>query len=188
LKTLYYSELGQVYEAVGDHGQALAQYAELVKLMPYQIDGYLAQGGVYYKGLQQYDKALPYYELAMRLDPGNHRLLIQVAQLYEDAGDTKRALETALEAVDVAPTEQKHQASYLAGQFYLAQGEFALAQELYQKSIEGGANWARSHAGLGQIYLVQGDCDKAEPEFREALRIEPNLEIAREGLEACLQE
>jgi type IV pilus assembly protein PilF len=64
------------------------------------------------------------------------------------------------------------------GNGYLAQGNFELAKNKFEKALQQNPNQASAHAGYGLMWGHLGDNSKAEKHFKKALSVDPrNSEI-----------
>jgi|GEM_PF-3270521 len=70
--------------------------------------------------------------------------------------------------------EYKPSIYYELGEIYIEAGNLSLAEESFRKSLEeGGDKLVDIHRNLGEIYLKQGDTERALGEFQEIMRITP---------------
>ena len=53
---------------------------------------------------------------------------------------------------------------------------------LWQDAVVKNANNPRAHVNLGYAYELQGQFDRAESQYRAALRLRPELQWAEQGL------
>ena len=69
-----YNQRGLAYDAKGLYGQAIADYTELIALLPTDRGGYVLRGGSYEKNGQR-DQAIADYRAALKFDPENKKSL-----------------------------------------------------------------------------------------------------------------
>ena len=65
--------------------------------------------------------------------------------------------------------------------------EYAMAKADYERTLMLQPSFAMAHNGLGAIALTHGELDPAERHFREALKHEPGLQVAKDNLERVLR-
>ncbi|GAA4428185.1 tetratricopeptide repeat protein [Bremerella cremea] len=118
-------------------------------------------------------------EQALRLDPSlimAMNVLASVHAHYKNWAEARRMAEMAL---SYKPDDIE--AMNLRALALRSMGESGASIDELTESLKVNAEDATSHANLGWTYLQSGKLDKAEIHFREALRINPNLEWARVG-------
>jgi tetratricopeptide (TPR) repeat protein len=62
-------------------------------------------------------------------------------------------------------------------------GNYAKAIATYTKAIERDPKYSFSYIGRGDMYLLQGDLDRALQDYSQAARLDPHDPTARERLE-----
>ena len=60
------------------------------------------------------------------------------------------------------------------GRSYRLQERFDESIDVYQRILEINESSAEAHFGIGEVYLAQGEQDRARFEWREAIRLDPN--------------
>jgi len=136
-------------------------------------------------GLDRYRDAMASAEEAIRLEPENadyHGLLAAVLLLL---GDPKGSLEAserglAIDAENVGCANSRAMALTRLGR----QDE---AGETLATALANAPENALTHANRGWTYLHEGKTEMALEHFREALRLDPHLEWARDGIVAALR-
>jgi TolB-like protein/Tfp pilus assembly protein PilF len=83
--------LGQKYEYQGLYSLAERQYQRVMELEPGFAQAYRYLADLYQFSMGQYARALPLYEKAHKLDPGNVRLQESIVNLYLSIGDIQNA-------------------------------------------------------------------------------------------------
>jgi tetratricopeptide (TPR) repeat protein len=100
-----------------------------------------------------------------------------------DQAQVKIAEDAMKRAIDLEPNLYLHY--YELGVLYVNLNKIDQAIEVLTKAnnLYGGA--AQTHFALGRAYQLKRQCDKAVPEFRQAISIDPNYQPAKESIEAC---
>ena len=83
--------LGQKYEVQGLYSLAERQYLRVMELEPGFAQAYRYMADLYQFSMGQYARALPLYEKAHKLDPGNVNQQESIANLYLRIGDIQNA-------------------------------------------------------------------------------------------------
>ncbi len=121
--------------------------------------------------------------IALDAESADHRVLKgQIALCREDWQHARRLAEEALALEPENVDAQNVRATALRK---LSQGGSAEQQLLAALAID--PDDAYTHANLGWLYLEKGDREKATLHFRESLRLNPELETARQGVVATLK-
>lgn len=99
--------------------------------------------------------------------------------------DTKMALSMLLSNKDLPEEEKQKTTNYiyrLLGDIYLHTFEFELAQKSYQEALKFNSKDTNSLCGVGIVYTVKEDFDKARETYGKVLDLEPNSSFAQEAL------
>jgi tetratricopeptide (TPR) repeat protein len=137
-------------------------------------------------------KAIEEYRQAIDADPGSAYLTSGLAELYAKTG---RIRDAVLEAQDILKRDPKNlEAHKLLGRIYLrslgdmqtggqsgGQNVLKLAIEQYQEIVKletDPGNLVDDHLLLGRLYRLNNDLQKAEAEFKTAVKLQPDSEEA----------
>ena len=128
------------------------------------------------------EPALEHFRAAVNADPQSKVMRLNLAEAYARDGQFEKALAEAREAVRLAPDDALAHRALGAALGRVHQPEAAL-QEL-QTAIRLDPNNAQSDVLLGFEYASMfGHIDDAVAALQAATRVDPNLPIARTGLE-----
>ncbi|QJR09517.1 hypothetical protein DSM104443_00561 [Usitatibacter rugosus] len=123
------------------------------------------------------------YQQALAANPNDTKTLMQRADLRRRTGDSPGAMADLDAVIKLEPTNgvalamrasMRAQAKDIDGS--LADSEAAIAQ---------GIRMAPMYANRGAMYRSKGNCERAIVEYEEALKIDPNLQSALRGRDAC---
>jgi tetratricopeptide (TPR) repeat protein len=132
-------------------------------------------------------KAIDEYRLAIEADPTSEYLTAGLAELYAKTG---RIRDAVLEAQDILKRDPNNlEAHKLLGRIYLrslgdspggsgSDSVLKLAIEQYQEIIKLEPDSMDDHLLLGRLYARNNDLQKAESEFKTALKLQPDSEEA----------
>jgi tetratricopeptide (TPR) repeat protein len=133
------------------------------------------------------NKAIEEYRLAIEADPTSEYLTSGLAELYAKTG---RIRDAVLEAQDILKRDPNNlEAHKLLGRIYLrslgdvqsgsgSDNVLKLAIEQYQEIIKIEPDDVDDHLLLGRLYRLNNDLQKAESEFKTAVKLQPDSEEA----------
>jgi tetratricopeptide (TPR) repeat protein len=137
-------------------------------------------------------KAIDEYRQAIEADPSSEYLTAGLAELYAKTG---RIRDAVLEAQDILKRDPSNlEAHKLLGRIYLrsmgdmqsgssgqGQNMLKLAIEQYEQIVKldtDPGNQVDDHLLLGRLYRLNNDLEKAENEFKTAVKLQPDSEEA----------
>jgi tetratricopeptide (TPR) repeat protein len=129
--------------------------------------------------------ALAAFEGALRLDPRDARFYAALAGLHLAGGRLPQALEAALEGRKADPRSVS--CANLQAVALMRMGRNKEAAAVAQEALGLDPENAQAHADRGWSLLYDAQFDLARVSFGQALRIDPRLEHAREGLVEALK-
>jgi arylsulfatase A-like enzyme/Tfp pilus assembly protein PilF len=171
--------LGEAYERLGRPDDALAEYAYAAILNPESVTPLVAAAEVHLKR-GDIGKAQGQLAAAAKVDPQAYEVLMLTGRILEHEKRDGEALDAYDRAVarNVANPHARTQVVAIAsrtGRWDVAERHLeALLRMEYQPS--------RTHFALGRVAQIQGKSAEAAAHYREALRLEPGLPMAVEGL------
>jgi tetratricopeptide (TPR) repeat protein len=133
------------------------------------------------------NKAIEEYRLAIDADPTSEYLTSGLAELYARTG---RIRDAVVEAQDILKRDPNNlEARRLLGRIYLrslgdmqsgngSQSVLKLAIEQYEQIVKLQPDSMDDHLLLGRLYRLNNDLQKAEAEFKTAIRLDPSSEEA----------
>jgi tetratricopeptide (TPR) repeat protein len=133
------------------------------------------------------NKAIEEYRQAIDADPTSEYLTSALAELYAKTGRIRDAVMEAQDILKRDPTNLE--AHKLLGRIYLrslgdvqagqgSQNVLKLAVEQYEQITKIEPNNVDDHLLLGRLYRLNNDLQKAENEFKTAVKLEPDSEEA----------
>src|SRR3989442_914218 len=133
------------------------------------------------------NRAIEEYREAIDADPASEYLTAGLAELYAKTG---RIRDAVVEAQDILKRDPNNlEARRLLGRIYLrslgdmqsgngSQSVLKLAIEQYEQIIKLQPDSMDDHLLLGRLYRLNNDLQKAENEFKTAIRLQPGSEEA----------
>ncbi len=134
-------------------------------------------------------KAIEEYRAAIEADPGSEYLTSGLAELYAKTG---RIRDAVIEAQDILKRDPNNlEAHKLLGRIYLrslgdtqsgsnsgTNSVLKLAIEQYEQIVKIEPQNVDDHLLLGRLYRLNNDLQKAETEFKTAVKLQPDSEEA----------
>jgi tetratricopeptide (TPR) repeat protein len=169
----HYAHRGITYAELGLYEEALADYAEALRLDPNYALAYLNRGITFADYLGRRAEALADYSESLRIDPNR-------ALAYFDRGNTYKALGRYQEAlVDYGAALQidpDHAHSYnMRGITYKALGRYEEALLDYGAALRLDPKLAEAFNNRGNTYAALSRHAEALMDFSRALQLDPNL-------------
>jgi len=119
-------------------------------------------------------QAKEWFERARVVDPNHAGALLALGSLRARLRDPEGALEYYRQAIEMDPGTTGPMAYDAIGQMHLAQMDYDLAREAFQKALEIDTLNGDAHNGLATILIEEGALEEAEAELKIALRYLPN--------------
>jgi tetratricopeptide (TPR) repeat protein len=173
--------LGIAYNRLARNEESIHVLEKARSLNPRNID-VITQLALVYDGMKQFDESDSLYEMALRLDPGNHLALNNYSySLAERNLQLDRALAMSRKAVDAQPDN----ASYLdtIGWIYFRFGKYDKALEYVNRAVAKGEASAVVIEHLGDIYFKLGDKPHAMEQWKKALDLDAGNASLKQKLE-----
>ncbi|MDD5530417.1 MAG: tetratricopeptide repeat protein [bacterium] len=183
-----HTKLGNAYEAKGFLDNAMSEYKEVLRLAPDSVNIHNNIGNIYgKKGML--DEALKEYKEIIRLKPDYPDAYNNLGNAYYVKGLFEEAAKEYRDALKMKPDYAEAHSNL--GAVYLAKdslnkdsldvaiNEFSIAIKLKPGYLD-------AHNNLAYAYEKKGLSSKAIEKYKEALRINPNSETARQNLNRLL--
>lgn len=136
-------------------------------------------------GFNRHSKALKAIEGAIALDPDDAEFYGLLSSIYMAQYKWKAALQAAEDGLAIDPEDTD--CINLRANALIKLGRNDEASDTINGALEQAPENARAHANQGWNLLHQGKAKAALPSFKEALRLDPNLEWARVGIIEALK-
>jgi len=148
---------------------AIEQYEAIVKLEPNASDNHLLLGRLYILN-KDLTKAEDEFKTAMKLDPNSEEAVTNLAFLYNEEGDSKRAVETLNSVPDAARSAKLYSA---LGYTYEQQKDFKNAISAYRHAIEIDHDNLDAKRGLAQNLINDNQMEAALQEYAAIAEADP---------------
>jgi tetratricopeptide (TPR) repeat protein len=175
-EALAFLALSQIEQGRGE--EALEAARDAVGLAPQEAFLHYVHAHVL-RNMDRIDDAFRSAQEAIRLDPADADCFALLSSIELSRNRWPAALEAAEQAL--ALNAEHVGAANLRAMALVRLGRKAEAMESVDYALDRAPEDAFSHANQGWNYLHQNRPHQAQEHFREALRLEPNLDYAREG-------
>ena len=143
----------------------------------------------------EWNMAIAKFQESINLEPIFTEAHYGLGKAHLEVGDleaAKSAADEALRLRDEYPPARKllvdiKKRYYDNGEIYFNREEYTQAIFEFQKAVEIDQKFKGAYRLIGEAYLKLEELEKAEKSAREALRIDPNYELAKELLEKIKQ-
>lgn len=169
----------QFHLDAGDTGQAEATLLYLIHIQPQVAEGHFRLGNLY-ANLGLFERAIPYYEETIRLQPTNVLANNNLAVMLVETGRALESIAIYHRAIAIAPGYAD--AIYNLGNAYKLIGRIDEAIDCYKNAIHSQPTMAVAHNNLAICMGLQGDLDAAIEHYQHALAITPTSSEALNGL------
>jgi tetratricopeptide (TPR) repeat protein len=181
-QALAFLALSQIEQGKGD--EALEAARDAVGLAPQEAFFHYVHAHVL-RNMDRTDDAFRAVQEAIRLDPTDADCFALLSSIELARSSWPAALEAAENALTLNPEHVG--AANLRAMALVRLGRKLEAKESVDYALDRAPEDAFSHANQGWNYLHQNRPRQAQEHFREALRLEPNLDYAREGMLEALK-
>ena len=124
------------------------------------------------------------YQRVLTIEPTSRQALLHLGMIETKLGDREAAAAYYLVLI-------KHEPDYMDAYMQLANlhemsGDLAAAGQAFTMGIQHEPRWAPGYLWRGKIYQKQGASDMAETDFRQAIRLAPDVPFPKEALASLL--
>jgi arylsulfatase A-like enzyme/Tfp pilus assembly protein PilF len=171
--------LGEAYQTLGRLPEALGEYEYAALLNPRATAPLLSAAEVHL-AMGQLPRARQRFEQSALIAPGSFDVSVVSGRLLEAEGrlaESLAAYEQAIRQNGANPRPRM----LLVGVASRLQ-RYDLAEEQLNALLRMQYQPSRTHFALGRLAQLRGRLDEAAQHYREALRLEPGLSMAAEGL------
>src|SRR3954471_6016573 len=149
--------------------KAIEQYEQIVRIEPADIDNHLLLGRLYRLN-NDLLKAEAQFKAAVSLQPDSEEAVTSLAYLYNEEGDTSRAVKVL---TAIAPSGQTSKTFAALGYTYEQQKDYKKAIDAYKKSVEQDSDNLDSVRGLAQNLLNDGQTEAALEQYKAITEADP---------------
>ncbi len=170
--------MGLNLKEMGDTILSINSFQKAVELDPDMVDGWINLGQLH-AGIKG-NLAEKFFDTAIEVDSTNAYALQAKADYYADQGDLDKALEYYRKISTADP--QNEVAYFNSGLLYLDKNEPQKAYESFDITIRVSPLHIRAYAYRGLAAEKMGDVEQARKDYKQALTMAPDYQVALEGL------
>jgi tetratricopeptide (TPR) repeat protein len=178
LESAYYMK-GFIFKEMHDTTSALSSFQTAIEVNPNFYDAYIMLGLL--NAAKKNKIAEEYYKTALTLKPKSAEALYDLGMYYQENNQPDKAIETyaLLSSVD----HKNALADYNTGYIYmeiLDDNKFAV--ESFSKAIKKLPTYAEAYYNRGLAYERMGFNDNALTDYKKALELKSNYQLAIDGM------
>jgi tetratricopeptide (TPR) repeat protein len=166
LGRIYLRSLGDMQSNSSGSGNvlklAIEQYEQIIKIEPDNVDDHLLLGRLYRLD-NELQKAEAEFKTAVKLQPDSEEAVTTLAYLYNEEGDTTRAVQVLGAVPDASRSAKLYSA---LGYTYEQQKQYKEAINAYRKAIELDRDNLDAIRGLAENLLNDGQTDAALEQYK----------------------
>jgi tetratricopeptide (TPR) repeat protein len=149
--------------------EALPDLDRVLELDPNNLSARELRGEAH-AALQQFDKAIGDFDAVLAKKPTDTKYLLARAAAHEALNHYTKALKDFERAVQTAPGAASAEMYYRLGRSYLLNLKFPQAVDAFTKAIDKDPRLGLAYANRGVAYKALKDYDKAQRDFKEAMK------------------
>ena len=148
---------------------AIEQFSQIVRLEPDNVDDHLLLGRLYIIN-KDYVKAEGEFKSARQIQPDSEEAVINLAYLYNEEGDNKKAVDI----LQSLPDEQRSGKLYaVLGYTFEQQKEYKQAITAYKRALDIDKDNLDAQRGLANSLLEDNQIDAALDEYKQVADADP---------------
>ena len=175
--------LATLFRRAGNMDDAEREYRLALTLQPRNVEGHSGYGALLFSQGRA-DEALREFWEAVQLRPESADGHFVLGRMLAAMGRSDQAIPELLEAVQLRPDHAD--AHHSLGVVLLSRGRLDQALAEFRIEAQLRPTDAGVHNDLGRLLSSLGRLDEAVGQYSEALRIQPDFDAARKGLEAAM--
>lgn len=193
-KALIYAQLADIYNSMDENEKSLQAIKELEKLETGLSEDALKEMPVVYGTMGtvlcdhgEYDRAIKFFDKALKKDPGETNLLYERGYAYFYKGDKEKAQADVKEWLKTNPSAEEAENLRSLANGYMILGEYDKALGYINKAIEKDPEDTGYHTDRAQIYIFMGNKKAAAADLEKVMKTNPTGEWENKMLKDMLE-
>lgn len=158
-------------QKLGDYHQAIALSLKVLEKNPNNV-AELGWAGYFYGTLGEEDRAVQYYEKAIRLEPQNPFLHESLGNTLREMGRTEEAIQAYQKSISIAPFRPSAHAKLAYA--YARAERFREAKDHYEQAFQYGERDLAPFEALCGLYHQLGEFERAATCLQRLLSVDPD--------------
>ena len=172
-ESLNYTMLATCYFELGDADKSSELITKAVEIAPEDFNANMAAGQIFIRKKQP-DKALPYLQKAVELNPENSAVIRNLAQTYYDLDNIEESISTYKKAIQTTfDLKAKADLHFNLGVLYNQVGDFDQAEDHFLSSLDLNPEDIEAIIGMAQTFESIEKWRKAEKFYKELIYLDP---------------
>ncbi len=174
-----YTNLSNVYLALGDIEAALKYVYQALRLQPHHAESYNNLGRLFYKQ-GRIENAIPNFEKALRIEPNYWEAHYNLAHSLASLNQMNRAASHYREVIRIFPEHPV--AHYNLALTYIEDENYSLAEDHLSKALTLDPTHATAANLLGEVYVTLGKIADAISLYEKTIELCPTMESAHHNI------
>lgn len=171
---------------LGDPTAAAENILTAVKLAPDDLNANLAAGQIFIQNKDS-EKALPFLQKAVEIEPTNSTAIRNLAQTYYDLGKMPESITTYEQAIGItADNKTKADLHFNLGILYNQAGDFDQAEAHFESALDLNPEDVEAIIGMAQTFESNEKWRKAEKFYQELINLQPDVAAHYRGMARVL--
>ena len=146
---------GITYNDLKKYDEAINDFNNTIKLSPEHAEAYKYKGDIYFD-LEKYEEAIHNYDKAIKINPKKALWYISRGMAYQTQG-------------------MAEQNPFIDNSKFNSQKKYNKAIENFTKALEINPKFAIVYKARSQAYILLGQNDKADADYKKAIELDPSL-------------
>ena len=175
---------GQAYQQIGNWDKALKLYNRLTVMNP-GVYGYYAQRGRLHQQKKEWQDAISDFETALTPDTTENILLTNLALVYQELKDYKKAEDAYLKYLQHHPEDASEIGNF--GYLLLEAERYKEAQQMFNRSLSVDDNNIDTYIGLIVSSFLLGDAEKKNEHIAKTKLKFPQIPVNTATLDSLIK-
>ncbi len=174
--------LGWIYRDAGDYENAIIAFEKAIEMNPEHSMSYSGLAELYWE-MGKPEDGITLLEDAIQKFPNDGFLQETLGRLYQNSGQDLESIPYFEKAVELDPFNTW---AYInLSRAYHRTGQYDEVYDLLYEAADRSPQDPWMYESIGQVFVEMGDCESALEFFEQALEIDPNMDMAAQGIRNC---